>query len=66
MMSQDTDKKRQEMSVMCIEDLVPKDHLLRLIDKAINVDFIYELVYEKYSHTTGRLSIDPVMIIKIP
>lgn len=27
-----------------MDDLVPKDHLLRLIDKAIDWNFIYDLV----------------------
>lgn len=66
MMSQDKVDKRKKLEVVSIEDLVPEDHLLRLIDKAINFDFIYDLVYDKYSHTTGRNSIDPVQLIKIP
>lgn len=36
MMSQDLDKKREQLQMYCIDDLVPKDHLLRLIDKAID------------------------------
>ena len=66
MMSQDTTEKRTHMSVVSIEDLVPERHLLRLIDKAISFEFIYDLVYDKYSHTTGRPSVDPVMLVKIP
>jgi len=27
---------------VCIEDLVPKDHILRDIDKAIDFNFIYD------------------------
>lgn len=48
-----------------IDDLVPKDHLLRKIEKAIDWSFIYELVEDKYSRTGGRPSIDPVTLIKI-
>lgn len=49
-----------------MDDLVPQDHLLRIIDKAINWNFIYDLVEEKYSPNQGRPSMDPVMLIKIP
>ena len=50
----------------CMDALVPQDHLLRLIDKAINWNFIYDLVEDKYSSDTGRPSMDPVMLIKNP
>lgn len=46
--------------------LVPEDHLLRIIDKAIDWSFIYDLVADKYSHDNGRPSIDPVTLIKLP
>ena len=43
-----------------------KNGMLRLIDKAINWNFIYDLVEEKYCPDNGRPSMDPVMLIKIP
>lgn len=49
-----------------MDDMVPQDHLLRIIDKAIDWNFIYDLVVEKYSQDNGRPSMDPVMLIKIP
>lgn len=57
---------RNQMQMINIENLVPQDHLLRLIDEAIDWSFIYELVEEKYSPDQGRPSMDPVMLIKIP
>ena len=66
MITQNADKKRDQLQIFCIDDLVPQDHLLRLIDKAIKWDFIYELVEDKYSSDNGRPSIDPVTLIKIP
>ena len=39
---------------------VLKDHILRKIDKYIDFNFIYDLVEDKYSQTTGR----PVVLIK--
>lgn len=65
-MTQNADKKREQLQMFCMDDMVPQDHLLRIIDKAINWNFIYDLVQDKYSHETGRPSLDPVMLIKIP
>ena len=49
-----------------MDDLVPQNHMLRLIDKAIDWSFIYDFVEDKHSQTTGRPSMDPVTLIKIP
>ena len=66
MMTQNADKKREQIQMFCMDDLVPQDHLLRLIDQAIDWSFIYELVIDKYSADNGRPSMDPVKLIKIP
>ena len=66
MMTKNTDKKREQMMIFCMDDMVPQDHMLRLIDRAIDWSFIYELVEEKYCPDNGRPSMDPVMLIKIP
>lgn len=54
------------MMVFCMDDMVLQDHLLRLIDRAIDWSLIYDLVEERYCHDNGRPSMDPVMLIKIP
>ena len=46
--------------MLCMDDMVPQNHMLRLIDKAIDWTFIYELVEEKYCPDNGRPSMDPV------
>ena len=66
MMTQNNDKNKSQLQFVCMDDLVPSDHLLRFIDKAIDWSFIYGLVEDKYSAETGRPSIDPVVLIKIP
>ncbi len=66
MMTRDADDKRTQIVYFCIDDLVPKDHLLRMIDKALDWTFIYDLVKEKYSADEGRPSMDPVTLIKMP
>ena len=65
-MTQNADKKREQVQFLCMDDMVPQNHLLRIIDKAIDWNFIYDLVIEKYSQNNGRPSMDPVMLIKIP
>lgn len=66
MMTQNNDKKREQVQMFCMDDMVPQGHLLRIIDRAINWNFIYDLVKDKYSQENGRPSMDPVMLIKIP
>ncbi|WP_242843254.1 IS1182 family transposase [Kineothrix alysoides] len=66
MMTQNADKKREQIQFLCMDDMVPKDHLLRIIDQAIDWNFIYGLVEESYSPDNGRPSMDPVMLIKLP
>jgi transposase len=58
-------ENRKEIQIISIEDLVPKEHILRDIDRAINFDFIYDEVKDMYSADTGRPSIDPVVLFKI-
>ncbi len=56
MLTKDADKQREQIQLFCMDDMVPQDHLLRIIDKAIDWSFIYELVEEKYSPDQGRPS----------
>jgi transposase len=66
MMTKNADKKREQMLMFCMDDMVPQNHMLRAIDKAIDWTFIYDLVEDKYCMDNGRPSMDPVMLIKIP
>src|SRR6201989_2958435 len=47
-----------------LEDQVPENHLLRLIDKHISFDFVRERLKQSYSDT-GRPSIDPELLLRI-
>ena len=66
MMTQNLDKNRDQIVMICMDELVPQDHLLRKIDRAIDWSFIYDLVEDKYSYDQGRPSLDPVLLLKIP
>ena len=58
MMTKNADKKREQMLMFCMDDMVPQNHMLRLIDKAIDWNFIYDLVEEKYCPDNSRPSMD--------
>jgi transposase len=47
-----------------LEDQVPENHLLRLIEKHISFAFVREKLKESYSDT-GRPSIDPELLLRI-
>jgi transposase len=47
-----------------MEDIVPENHLLRLIDRHIDLKFIRDKVKHLYSHT-GRPSIDPEVLLRM-
>ena len=51
--------------MVSLDEMVPEDHLVRKLEKAINFSFIYDLVEDLYSDR-GRPSIDPVVLIKLP
>jgi transposase len=47
-----------------LEDQVPENHLLRLIDKHISFEFVRERLKDSYS-VNGRPSIDPELLLRI-
>jgi transposase/DNA-binding MarR family transcriptional regulator len=47
-----------------LEDQVPENHLLRLIDKHISFEFVREQLKSSYSES-GRPSIDPELLLRI-
>lgn len=59
-------EKGKQLEVICMDlsELIPKNHLLKQIDKHISFNFIYDKVSHLYSDK-GRASIDPVILIKM-
>ena len=49
-------------AVVDLDELIPENHLLKTINRAINFDFLYNLTRPYYSDK-GRPSIDPVCLI---
>ncbi|WP_346235867.1 IS1182 family transposase [Lysinibacillus telephonicus] len=64
MMSKNQINERDQIEMITIEELVPKDHLVRKLESAIDYSFIYPLVEPLYSKL-GRPSVDPVVLIKM-
>ncbi|MDP4098519.1 IS1182 family transposase [Paenibacillus sp. P96] len=50
---------------VCLEELVPQNHLLRKIHKHIDFSFILEKVRPYYCEDNGRPSVDPIMLFKM-
>ncbi len=46
-------ENRVESEIVCIGDLVPMDHLLRIIEAAVNFAKIYEIVEALYNKNTS-------------
>jgi len=54
-----------EFEFVCLEQLVPRDHLLRKIENVLDFEFIREKVRALYSENNGRPSVDPVVLFKL-
>lgn len=52
------------LEMVTLEGLVPKDHLLRKIEAAIDFSFIHDRVSGLYSPDNGRPALDPTMMFK--
>ena len=57
-------RKNDCMILSTLEELVPKEHLVRKLDSCIDFTFIEELVKNLYS-VSGRPSIPPVVLFKL-
>ena len=56
---------RGVIEIVDTESLVPKGHLLRKIDEAVDFNRLYEMVEPLYSEDNGRPSVDPVVLFKM-
>ena len=56
---------RKDVVMVDIEMLVPKDHVLRKIEKVMDYEWIYERLEPYYCQDNGRPGTDPVVLIKM-
>ena len=65
MLKNNTASPQYEIEMISLEQLVPKDHLVRKVAKAIDFEFIRDEVAHLYCHDNGRPAVDPVRLFKI-
>ena len=53
------------MEFVCIDELVPKNHLLRKVDANVDFGFIHDLVAPLYCPDNGRPALDPTRLFKM-
>ena len=58
-------KDRGVVEIVDTESLVPPDHMLRKVDRAVDWEKLYEMVEPLYSADEGRPSVDPIVLFKI-
>jgi transposase len=56
---------RHRLEMVTLEERVPADHLLRLIDRHIPFDFIRDATAHLYCADNGRPAVDPVQLFKM-
>lgn len=64
-MLQKAHEKQQQMELVIIEQMIPKDHLLRKIDRSIDFSFIHKLCAPLYCANNGRPAIDPEVLFRM-
>jgi len=57
--------ERGVVELVDAESLMPQEHLLRKVDRAVDFGRIYEIVEPLYSKDEGRPSVDPVVLFKL-
>ena len=58
-------EKQQKMNLVIMEQLVPEDHFLRKVDRAVDFSFIYDMCAPLYCADNGRPAIDPEILFRM-
>jgi len=59
------DPQRELFCTIDLESFVPEDHLLRKIDRIVDLEFLYDITASLYCVDNGRPSIDPVLFFRM-
>lgn len=59
-----SENKQIKFHMVTIENLVPKNHFLRKLDRLVDFLFIREQTRAYYCHNNGRPCIEPVVLVK--
>ena len=64
-MLKDRKEKQQQMDIVILEQLIPEDHLLRKVERAVDFSFIHDLCAPLYSADNGRPAIEPEVLFRM-
>jgi transposase len=60
------DRWQEDIFVACpLSDLIPDDHILKRVDKVLDLDWLHDEVAECYCQDNGRPSIDPESALRL-
>ena len=57
--------KRRDVAVVDIEQLVPRDHLVRKVDRVMDYEWLRKRLEPYYCQDNGRPGTDPVVLVKM-
>ena len=58
-------EKQQQMAIVIMEHMVPEDHFLQKVDRAVAFSFIYDLRAPLYCADNGQPAIDPEVLFRM-
>ena len=65
-MLRDREESRQtEYEIVLLDELVPQDHLLRKVDRAVDFSFIHDLCKPLYAENIGRPAVEPELLFRM-
>ena len=65
MLREKATSRQSEYEIVLLEELVPQDHLLRKIEKAVDFNFIHDMCKDLYSPNIGRPAIEPELLFRM-
>ena len=57
--------RQMEYEFVMLEELVPEDHLLRKVEKAVDFSFIHDLCKDLYCPDNGRPAVEPELLFRM-
>ena len=54
-----------KMEIVCLDELVPSEHILKKIAKLVDFEFIRDKTAHLYCQDNGRPAVDPVVLFKM-
>ena len=58
-------ERQQQMDVVIMEQMIPENHLLKIVDRVVDFSFIYDLCAPLYCADNGRPAIDPEILFRM-